>query len=109
MDRIVRRAARDASTRTVIALAGVQTNQFPRASDLALAFRDAGLTVLIGGFHVSGLLALISGIPDDIQLLMDRGVSIVKGEVEETWGELMRDALHGTIIIVRPLLAKLAI
>ena len=45
VDRIVRRAARDASTRTVIALAGVQTNQFPRASDLALAFRDAGLTV----------------------------------------------------------------
>ena len=68
--------------KTIVCLAGVQTNQFPRASDLAHTFRRAGLTVLIGGFHVSGYLALLPDIPEDIQKLMDAGVSIVKGEVE---------------------------
>jgi len=52
---------------------------------------------LIGGFHVSGYLALLPDIPDDIQKLMDAGVSIVKGEVEETWGDLLLDAIHGRL------------
>jgi radical SAM superfamily enzyme YgiQ (UPF0313 family) len=84
-------------TKTVVCLAGVQSNQFPRASDLAREFRRAGLTVLIGGFHVSGYLALLKQIPADIQSLMDDGVTIVKGEVEEAWGELLRDAVNGTL------------
>jgi hypothetical protein len=91
------RSQRSDTTRTVVCLVGVQTNQFPRAADLALEFRRAGITVLIGGFHVSGLLELIPGIPQDIQSLMDAGVTIVKGEVEETWGELLRDAVAGTL------------
>jgi radical SAM superfamily enzyme YgiQ (UPF0313 family) len=91
------RSQRSETTRTVVCLVGVQTNQFPRASDLALEFRKAGITVLIGGFHVSGLLALIPGVPQDIQKLMDTGVTIVKGEVEETWGDLLRDAVAGTL------------
>jgi radical SAM superfamily enzyme YgiQ (UPF0313 family) len=95
--RILRRANRQRDTRTVIALVGVQTNQFPRASDLALQFRDGGLPVMIGGFHVSGLLALIPQIPDDIRHLMERGVTIVKGEVEDKWGGLLSDALHGRL------------
>jgi radical SAM superfamily enzyme YgiQ (UPF0313 family) len=78
--------------RTVIALAGVQSNQFPRAADLARKFRAGGLQVLIGGFHVSGMLALSSGITPEIQELIDLGVSVVKGEVEETWGDILRDA-----------------
>src|SRR5581483_6860139 len=60
-------------------------------------FRRAGLTVMIGGFHVSGYLALLPGIPADIQQLMDEGVTIVKGEVEETWGDLLSDAIHGRL------------
>jgi radical SAM superfamily enzyme YgiQ (UPF0313 family) len=95
--RIIRRAARQRQTRTVVALAGVQSNQFPRAHDLALEFRDGGLAVMIGGFHVSGLLTLIPVIPDDIQLLMDRGVTIVKGEVEDTWRDLLSDVVHGRL------------
>jgi len=83
--------------KTIVCLVGVQTNQFPRACDLAHTFRRAGLTVLIGGFHVSGYLALLPEIPDDIQKLMDAGVSIVKGEVEETWGDLLLDAIHGRL------------
>ncbi len=80
--------------RTIIALAGVQSNQFPRAADLAKRFRDGGLQVLIGGFHVSGTLALAQGITPEIQALIDIGVTVVKGEVEETWGEILRDACN---------------
>jgi radical SAM superfamily enzyme YgiQ (UPF0313 family) len=78
--------------RTVVALAGVQSNQFPRAADLARKFRAGGLQVLIGGFHVSGILSLFPVIPAEIQELLDIGVTVVKGEVEETWGEILRDA-----------------
>src|SRR5579871_4892420 len=40
--------------RGLVFLAGVQTNQFPRAVDLAREFRAAAIPVVIGGFHVSG-------------------------------------------------------
>ena len=78
--------------RVIVALAGVQTNQFPRASDLAKKFRAGGLQVLIGGFHVSGALALSPCITPEIQELLDIGVTVVKGEVEDTWGDILRDA-----------------
>lgn len=91
------RSQRGKDTKTVVCLVGVQTNQFPRASDLAREFRRAGLTVLIGGFHVSGYMALLPGIPPEIQEVMDAGVTVVKGEVEETWGQLLRDAVDGRL------------
>ncbi len=91
------RSQRGEHTKTIVCLAGVQTNQFPRACDLAHVFRRAGLTVMIGGFHVSGYLALLPEIPPDIQQLMDEGVTIVKGEVEETWGDLLCDAVNGRL------------
>ncbi len=80
--------------RTVVALVGVQSNQFPRAADLARRFRAAGLQVLIGGFHVSGVMALFSEIRPEIRELLDLGVTVVKGEVEETWGDILTDALN---------------
>ncbi|HEX8872527.1 MAG TPA: radical SAM protein [Candidatus Acidoferrum sp.] len=91
------RSERGGRAKTVICLVGVQTNQFPRAADLALLFRRRGLTVMIGGFHVSGYLALLPDVPPDIQQLMDAGVTIVKGEVEEVWGDLLADAAHGRL------------
>ena len=36
----------------LIGLVGVQTNQYPRALDIARPFRAAGVPVAIGGFHV---------------------------------------------------------
>jgi hypothetical protein len=48
VDAIGRRGRRS-GTRMVVCLVGVQTNQFPRAADLALAFRRQGIDVLIGG------------------------------------------------------------
>ena len=84
--------------RAVVALCGVQTNQFPRAADLALQLQAAGFPVMVGGFHVSGAIAMSdNGIPPECQALIDAGVTLVKGEVEECWGDLLRDALHGRL------------
>jgi radical SAM superfamily enzyme YgiQ (UPF0313 family) len=91
------RTAKRSNAQTIVCLVGVQSNQFPRASDLARQFRAGDCTVLIGGFHVSGYLAMLPQIPPDIQALMDAGVSIVKGEVEETWAGILKDALDGNL------------
>ncbi|MBI1745099.1 MAG: radical SAM protein [Acidobacteria bacterium] len=91
------RSARDSQHRTIVALVGVQSNQFPRAADLARQFRAGGCTVMIGGFHVSGYMAMLPEIPQEIQSLLEQGVTIVKGEVEETWGMLLQDAVQGRL------------
>ena len=39
-----------------VGLVGVQSNQYPRSLDIARPLRAAGIQVVIGGFHVSGLL-----------------------------------------------------
>ena len=90
------RAGRRPGTKAVVCLAGVQSNQFARASDLALAFRAGGLEVLVGGFHVSGSLAMLPQVPPEIQRLLDAGVRVVAGEIEGRWEGLLRDALHGS-------------
>ena len=81
----------------VVALVGVQTNQFCRAADVALALRSRGVPVLVGGFHVSGVLALFPGISPEIQELVDAGVSVVAGEVEEHWADILRDVCTGRL------------
>lgn len=67
----------------LVALVGVQSNQFPRAVDIARQFRAEGVQVCIGGFHVSGCLAMLPEIPADLQETMDLGISLFAGEVEE--------------------------
>ncbi|MBI3805784.1 MAG: radical SAM protein [Nitrospirae bacterium] len=81
----------------VICFAGVQSNQFPRSIDLARPFRAAGLTVMIGGFHVSGCLSMLKELPEDLKAAMDEGITLVAGEVEERMGDLLEDALHGRL------------
>jgi radical SAM superfamily enzyme YgiQ (UPF0313 family) len=95
-DKIIRLSKRS-HNRTVVALVGVQSNQFPRAADIARRFRAGGVQVLIGGFHVSGTLSLFAEMKPEIRALMDIGVTVVKGEVEETWGEILSDALHNRL------------
>ncbi len=81
----------------VIMMAGVQSNQYPRAIDLSREFRAAGVTVMIGGFHVSGCLSMLETIPKDMTDAMDAGITLVAGEVEERMGDLLEDALHGRL------------
>lgn len=91
------RQARRAGTRVVVALCGVQTNQIVRATELARRFRDRGITVLIGGFHVSGVNALVPGTSPEIATLMDMGVHVVRGEVDALWGDILRQLLEGSL------------
>src|SRR5262245_51287255 len=55
--RIIRRI--NAADGGIVCLIGVQSNQFPRAVDLARQFRAAGVQVAIGGFHVSGCMSML--------------------------------------------------
>ncbi len=81
----------------LVCLVGVQSNQFPRAVDLAAQFRAAGLQVAIGGFHVSGCLAMLPDLPPDIAAARDLGVSLFAGEAEGRLEEVLADALAGRL------------
>jgi len=78
-----------------VGFAGVQSNQFPRTMDMATRFREAGIQVCIGGFHISGCLAMLPKLPDDIQGAMDMGISLYAGEAEGRMEEVFRDAYAG--------------
>jgi hypothetical protein len=67
--------------KSIVMLVGVQSNQYPRALDIASKFRAHGIPVLIGGFHVSGMLAMI-GVTADLRKAMSMGIILVAGEVE---------------------------
>ena len=84
-------------TKVMVCLVGVQSNQFARASDLALMLRAAGVDVLIGGFHISGSLAMLPQPPLEIQALLDAGVTVVAGEIEGRWEGILHDALAGRL------------
>ena len=96
IDKIVRQS-RAKGCRALVCLVGVQTNQFCRAADMALSLRREGVPVMLGGFHVTGMLALFPGVSPEIKTLLDAGVSVVAGEVENRWQELLRDAWEGRL------------
>ena len=64
----------------VVGLIGVQSNQFPRALDLGRQFRGLGIPVVIGGFHVSGCIAMLPNLPADLQAALDLGIHLFAGE-----------------------------
>src|SRR6266516_8171326 len=66
----------------LVALVGVQSNQYPRALDIARPLRDAGIAVAIGGFHVSGCLSMLDGRAVDLDACRDMGVAMFAGEAE---------------------------
>ena len=66
----------------VVGLVGVQSNQYPRALDLARPSRQVGIPVVIGGFHVSGVLAMLPVIPPYLQDALDMGCTLFAGECE---------------------------
>ena len=88
---------RDNGGRGLVGMVGVQSNQFPRAVDLARVFRAEGLQVCIGGFHVSGCLAMLPELPEDLREAMDLGISLFAGEAEGRLEELLQDAHRGEL------------
>jgi len=81
----------------LVALVGVQSNQYPRALDIARPFRAAGVQVAIGGFHVSGCLSMLDGRAVELDACRDMGVAMFAGEVEGRLDMLLRDAAAGRL------------
>ena len=96
----------------MVGLVGVQSNQFPHALDLARPLRQAGIPVVIGGFHVSGVLAMLPEIPPSLQEALDMGCTLFAGECEDgRIDQILQDAairqtqtdlqLHGRSSVAR--------
>jgi hypothetical protein len=81
----------------LVGLVGVQSNQFPRAVDLARPLRAAGVQVAIGGFHVSGCLSMLPEPPADIKAAMALGITIFAGEAEGRLDAFLQDAWSGAL------------
>ena len=82
---------REANSSGFVGLVGVQSNQYPRALDIAQPFRKAGIPVIMGGFHVSGCIAMLDGTAIDLDLARKLGISIFAGEVEDRLETLLKD------------------
>ncbi len=84
----------------MVFLVGVQSNQYPRSLDIARPFRDAGIPVAIGGFHVSGCLSMLDGTAVDLNRAREMGITIFAGEAEGRMDTIIGDAAQGRL---RPL------
>ncbi|MCZ6618283.1 MAG: radical SAM protein, partial [Gammaproteobacteria bacterium] len=83
--------------RGVVGLVGVQSNQYPRAMDLAREFRKLDVPVAIGGFHVSGTIAMLDEMPTELKEALDLGISLFAGEAEHRLDEFLIDAYKGEL------------
>jgi Radical SAM superfamily len=81
----------------MVMLVGVQSNQFPRALDIARPLRARGIQVGIGGFHVSGVLSMLDGQDRDLDQAKAMGLSLFAGEAEGRLDEVLRDAYAGAL------------
>jgi radical SAM superfamily enzyme YgiQ (UPF0313 family) len=94
--RLIKRL-RKTGGRILIGMIGVQSNQFPRTLELARQFLALGVPVAIGGFHVSGSLAMFTEPAPELKEAMAIGCSLFAGELEDRLAgllqDLMRDAL----------------
>lgn len=98
--RKIGRSIRESGGHGLVALIGVQTNQFPRAVALGSEFLAEGVPACIGGFHVSGCVSMLPETPVDLTDAMNRGLSLFAGELEGRLDTLLVDAYAGTL---RPL------
>jgi radical SAM superfamily enzyme YgiQ (UPF0313 family) len=80
-----------------VGLVGVQSNQFPRALDIARQLRAAGLTVVMGGFHPSGCISMLPELPPDLKEAQDLGITLYAGEGEGRMADLLRDIDGGKL------------
>jgi radical SAM superfamily enzyme YgiQ (UPF0313 family) len=79
-----------------VGLIGVQSNQYPRALDLARQFRAAEVPVVMGGFHVSGCISMLPELPSELVEALEMGATLFAGEGEGRMGDLVRDIAAGT-------------
>jgi len=79
----------------MVGLIGVQSNQYPRALDLGRQFRAQGISVVMGGFHVSGCISMLPALPPELQEAMDLGIHLFAGEAEGRMADVLRDVAAG--------------
>ncbi|MDP3919441.1 MAG: radical SAM protein [Candidatus Omnitrophota bacterium] len=91
------REIRKSGDKAIACMVGVQTNQYARGLDMALEFKGGGIPSMIGGFHVSGCIEMLPDRPPEIQEAIDNGITLVAGEVEAKWGELLKAAYEGRL------------
>jgi radical SAM superfamily enzyme YgiQ (UPF0313 family) len=91
------RWGREPGTKLLVCLVGVQTNQFPRALDIARLFRAENIAVIIGGFHTSGTINMLGEQEPDIQELVRESICVVSGEVEGKWEMILADFLDSKL------------
>ena len=91
-----------------VGLVGVQSNQYPRAMDLGRQFREAGIAVVLGGFHVSGCLSMLPEVPPELLEAQRLGITLFAGEAEGgRMADLLRELDRGTAKPVYNYLADL--
>lgn len=92
------RSIQKSGHKALIALVGVQSPQFCRAVDIARPFTQAGFPVCMGGFHVSGTIAMLPELTPEMREAQEMGISFFAGEAED--GRLdyvLRDAWEGKL------------
>jgi hypothetical protein len=67
--------------------------------DLQITVVQGGITnakvpVVIGGFHISGCLSMLTEMQPDIQEALDLGISLFAGEAEERLDALLREVVN---------------
>ena len=84
--------------KALLCLVGVQTNQFPRAVDIAQPFLAADIPVAMGGFHVSGCVSMLEELPSELVSAQKQGISLFAGEAESRRFDLvLQDAWRGEL------------
>ncbi len=97
--KIIRRFAENGNC-GLVCLVGVQTNQFARAVDIARELRAAGIQVAIGGFHVSGCLAMLPELTPDLKEALALGITLFAGEAEGRLEEIFRAAYENRLALL---------
>ena len=82
----------------MVMLVGVQSNQFPRSLDIARPLRKKGVKVAVGGFHVSGTIAMLSDRDPDVRRAEEMGISLFAGEAEGRIDRVLKDAFYDGLL-----------
>ena len=62
---------------------------------IARHFRAKGVTVAIGGFHVSGCISMLKELTPELKEALDLGIMLFAGEAEEHFGAFLQDVHAG--------------
>lgn len=95
------------SSAGLVMLVGVQTNQYPRAIDLARPFIKVGIDVIMGGFHVSGSIAMVPDWKPALDEAQALGISLFAGELEEHADRIVQDSWNAKLNPIYNCLAEL--